>query len=289
MLDDIPLSPNHYKTITVNGLNFHVYDEGNPSEPAIVMMHGQPASSEEFRFNVPALRAAGYRIIIPDLLGAGGSDIPDDLSLYTGAKEYEHTLGIVDALELDQFDMIIGDRGSMPGWMLAALNPKRVRRVISENISHVSGFFSAGLDQHRRSWYMYYFQVEAAEAALKKDDWALFRAWMEHHPDVDHWIKHFEDRPNGLKGAVLNWYRANINPDNPIPSDPLPNVSQPVLLVYSMNDVYVGPEQLATGNQFLDGPLIMKRIDGAGHFIARNAPKAFNAAVLEFLKQEFDE
>lgn len=286
MLNDIPLDPSYYKTVSVNGLNFNVYDEGDVSQPVILMMHGQPASSEEFRFNVPALRNAGYRVVIPDLLGTGGSDIPEDISLYTGAKDYEHTLGIVDSLEIETFDIVFGDRGSIPGWMLAALNPERVRRAISENVSHLNGFFSAGLDQHRRSWYMYFFQFEAAEAALRADDWALFRAWMEHHPDVDDWIKHFE-KPSGLQGAVINWYRANMNPDKQTPAESLPNVSQPVLLLYSMNDSYIGPEQMASGNQFLDGPLVMKRIDGAGHFIARNAPEVFNASVIEFLKQEF--
>lgn len=279
------MSQAHYKTVTVNGLNFNVYDEGDDDQYVILMIHGQPASSEEFRYNVPTLRDAGYRVVVPDLLGAGGSDIPGDLSLYTGAKDYEHTLGIVDALGIDKFDLVIGDRGSVPGWMLAALHPERVGKVVSENISHVNGFFSSGVEQHRRSWYMYFFQFEAAETALKNNDWSLFRAWMEHHPDVELWIKHFEDRPDGLKGAVLNWYRANMNPDEQVASEPLPNVSQPVLLVYSMNDVYVGPEQLATGNQFIDGPITMKRIDGAGHFIARNAPREFNDAVLDFLKQ----
>lgn len=135
---------------------------------------------------------------------------------------------------------------------------------------------------------MYFFQFEAAETALKADNWSLFRAWMEQHPDADLWIKHFEDHPNGLKGAVLNWYRANMNPDKQVAADPLPNVRQPVLIVYSMNDAYIGPEQMATGNQFIDGPITMKRIDGAGHFVARNAPEEFNATVIEFLKKHSD-
>ncbi len=285
-MNNITLSNNYYKTITINGLNFNVYDEGDSTEPAILFLHGQPASSEEFRFNVPAFREAGYRVIIPDLLGAGGSDRPTDLSLYTGAKDYEHILGIVDALNIEQFDIVFGDRGSIPGWMITALNPNRVRRAISENVSHLNGFFTSGLEQHRRSWYMYFFQFDAAEAALRADDWALFRAWMEHHPDVNQWIPLLE-RDNGLNGAVLNWYRANMNPDQQAAEEPLPDVNQPVLLLYTMNDTYIGPEQLATGNRHIKGPLIMKRIEGAGHFIARNAPDIFNREVLAFLQQDF--
>ena len=277
------MSPEHYKTLTVQGQRMNVYDEGEPSEPALLLLHGAPHSSQEFRFNVPALRRAGYRVVIPDHLGAGESDRPTDVSLYTGTKDYERTLEIMDQLGIDTFVAEGGDRGSLPLWMLAAHHPERVRAVISENVSHLNGFFSSGIDQHRRSWYMYFFQFEAAKEALRRDDWALVRAFFEYHPDVDDMIRDFE-RPNGLEGAWLNWYLANVNPDAPPAVPALPPTTQPVLQLYSMNDPYIGPEQLATGPQFIEGPVSMKRIDGAGHFIARNAPRAFNAAVLEFLQ-----
>lgn len=279
------MNPADYKMVKVNGLNFRVYDEGEPNQPVVLLLHGQPASSEEYRHNIPALRAAGYRVVVPDLLGAGGSDRPEDVSLYTGTKDYEHTLGIMDALGIAQFDVVGGDRGSLPAWMLTALNPERVRRLVSENLSHLNGFFSAGVEQKRRSWYMLFFLFDAAEEALKADDWAMFRAWMEHHPDVDQWIEQF-DRPNGLAGALLNWYRANMNPDKPATMDPLPDVHQPVLILYSLNDPYLGPEQLVTGRDYLKGPVRLQRIEGAGHFIATNAPRAFNSAVIDFLNAE---
>ncbi len=283
--DKTRLNPEHFKILTIQGHKIRVYDEGATDEPVILMLHGAPHSAEEFRYNVPSLRKAGYRIIIPEHLGAGGSDRPQDVGLYTGKGDYERTLAVMDALGIDKFYVEGGDRGSLPLWMLAAFHPDRVIAMISENVSHLNGFFTSGLDQMRRSWYMYFFQFEVASAALRENNWALLKAFFDYHPDINQMIKDFE-RPNGLEGAFLNWYRANIHPDNAPKGEPLPNTTQPILQLYSNNDPYIGPEQLATGQQFIDGPITMKRIDGAGHFIARNAPDEFNAAVITFLNEQ---
>jgi len=56
-------------------------------------------------------------------------------------------------------------------------------------------------------------------------------------------------------------------------------------VVYSTDDEHIGMEQLVVGREHLNGPLELKRIDGAGHFIARNAPEQFNQAVLQFLER----
>lgn len=282
---DTPLKKENFKQIKVNGFNFNVYDEGDEDQPVILMIHGQPGFSEEYRLNIPAFRAAGYRTIVPDLLGAGESDRPEGVAHYTGAKDYEHVLGIMDALNIKKFNIIGGDRGSLPAWFIAAFNPERVEKLISENLSHLNGFFSQGVAQSKRSWYMLFAQFDIAEEAFKTDNWAMFKAWMEYHPDVNHWIKNFE-RPNGFKGAVLNWYRANANPDNKEEGEPLPNVTIPVLVIYSNNDAYLDREQLALGSQYIDGQVEYKRIEGAGHFIARNAPEAYNEAVISFLKKQ---
>ncbi|HBE72145.1 MAG TPA: hypothetical protein DDW52_28750 [Planctomycetaceae bacterium] len=63
-------------------------------------------------------------------------------------------LGVVDAMGIQTYHIVFGDRGSIPGWMLTALSPERVLTAVSENVSHINGFLSAGLQQSRMSWYM---------------------------------------------------------------------------------------------------------------------------------------
>ncbi|KZX52715.1 hypothetical protein A3711_07325 [Erythrobacter sp. HI00D59] len=279
--DDHNLPESSYSRIEIGGQTLNVFDEGDPSSPTLMMFHGAPHSTQEFRFNIPAFLDAGLRVVAADALGAGMSDRPEDPSLYSGEQDYQRAIGLADALGLEEFYIEGGDRGSLPLWMLAARNPERILGVISENVSHLNGFFSSGLEQMRRSWYMYFYQFDVAHERLADDDWALAHAFFDYHPDVEYFIADWS-RPNGLEASWLNWYRSTVNPDG-TQGDLLPNVSAPVLLFYSMNDPYIGPEQLAIGHQWIDGPLEMKRIDGAGHFIARNAPKRFNPAVIDFI------
>ena len=62
------------RTLTVMGLKFAVFDEGT-GDP-VLMLHGFPDSHLVWRKQIPALLAAGYRVIAPDLRGFGASDRP---------------------------------------------------------------------------------------------------------------------------------------------------------------------------------------------------------------------
>ena len=65
-------------TVTVNGLSFHVVDEG--SGPPVLLLHGFPDSSALWRHQIPALVDAGHRVIAPDLRGFGASDRPEGVA-----------------------------------------------------------------------------------------------------------------------------------------------------------------------------------------------------------------
>jgi pimeloyl-ACP methyl ester carboxylesterase len=57
------------------GIHFEVLGEGRP----VILLHGFPDSGRIWRYQVPALADAGFKVIIPDLGGAGRSDKPDDI------------------------------------------------------------------------------------------------------------------------------------------------------------------------------------------------------------------
>ena len=67
-------------TVSVNGLSFHVVDEG--SGPPVLLLHGFPDSSALWRHQIPALVDAGHRVIAPDLRGFGASDRPKGEAKY---------------------------------------------------------------------------------------------------------------------------------------------------------------------------------------------------------------
>ena len=73
-----PFAP-HYITTRVHGLIRIAYIDENPSgKQTILLMHGEPTWSFLYRHMISPLVAAGYRVVVPDLVGFGRSDKPAD-------------------------------------------------------------------------------------------------------------------------------------------------------------------------------------------------------------------
>ena len=65
------------RRIRTNGIELNVVEAGPDDGPAVVLAHGFPELSYSWRHQVPALAAAGYRVICPDQRGYGRSDRPE--------------------------------------------------------------------------------------------------------------------------------------------------------------------------------------------------------------------
>jgi pimeloyl-ACP methyl ester carboxylesterase len=268
--------------LTVNGLSFHVIDEGDG--PAVLLLHGFPDSSALWRHQVPALVDAGYRVIAPDLRGFGASDRPEGVAAYAMPTLVADVLGIIDTLDVERADVVGHDWGSGLGWTLAAVVPERVRRLVALSVGHPAGYFTDEIRQRELSWYMLFFLFEGvAEEALRRDDWALFRTWLRGQGDLDDRLADLE-RPGALT-AALNWYRANISAEAFGSPDamPLPPVACPVLGVWSDGDPACGEAQMLASREHVTGTWRYHRITGAGHWIPLDAAKELTTVLLDFL------
>jgi pimeloyl-ACP methyl ester carboxylesterase len=85
-----------------SGLKVRVVERGDPDSPAVVFVHGWGCSVYVFRFNMPALADAGFRVIAVDLKGHGLSDKPTAPEEYKIDSLVEHLRDILDALELER-------------------------------------------------------------------------------------------------------------------------------------------------------------------------------------------
>lgn len=274
------------RRVEANGLSFAVVDAGEG--PAVLLLHGFPDSWHLWRHQVPALVAAGHRVIAPDLRGFGESDRPDGVDQYSLAHVVTDVVGILDAAGEGRVAVVGHDWGAAVAWALATLAPDRVDRMAAISVGHPSGYFAlGGLEQAERSWYMLFFQFEGvAEEALRADGWRLLREWSSAGgaaPDVE---RHVADlsRPGALT-AALSWYRANIAPVafSPAARLELPPVRCPVLGVWSDGDHHCLEAQMAGSGRFVDGPFRYERIEGAGHWVPVEAPDRLNDLLVEFL------
>jgi pimeloyl-ACP methyl ester carboxylesterase len=267
-----------YRSIAAGGFELAVVDRG--SGEAVLMLHGFPSSAMDWRHQIPALVAAGYRVIAPDLLGLGRSPKPTEIEHYTAALELARAVALLDTLGIARAHIVCHDRGAGIGWGLAALHPQRVGRVVVMNVGHPNVFRDPSIAQREKSWYMLLFQLDCAEEMLREDDWRLFRQLTRHYPDTDAWIADLA--PDGALTAALAWYRANRHPAAPR-RPPLPDVTIPALGLWAPDDHYLLPETMLESHRFVRGPWRTERIDGASHFMMVDRPDYVTRFILDFL------
>ncbi len=114
------------------GLRLHYLDEG--SGRPVVMIHGNPTWSFFFRRLVDELRAS-RRTIVPDQIGCGFSDKPDDARYeYTLERRVADLEALLDYLRVDRdISLVLHDWGGMIGMTYAARHPERIARLVILN------------------------------------------------------------------------------------------------------------------------------------------------------------
>ncbi|XP_068136207.1 bifunctional epoxide hydrolase 2 isoform X2 [Hyperolius riggenbachi] len=113
------------------GVKLHYVEMGNG--PAIVLCHGFPESWYSWRYQLPALADAGYRVIAPDMKGYGDSSAPYEIEEYSQQELCKDLVVFLDKLGISQATFIGHDWGGAFVWNMALFYPERVRAVASLN------------------------------------------------------------------------------------------------------------------------------------------------------------
>lgn len=119
----------HY--LDLDGVRYHYLDEGREDAPPLVMLHGNPTWSFYYRTLVPQL-SAEYRVIVPDHVGCGLSDKPQDYA-YTLEQHIENVTRLIEHLGLEQITLILHDWGGAIGMGYATRQPENVARFVIFN------------------------------------------------------------------------------------------------------------------------------------------------------------
>jgi pimeloyl-ACP methyl ester carboxylesterase len=259
------------------------YDVAGPPEgPPVVLVHGFPDTAHVWRKQVPALAAAGLRVIIPDMRGCGRSDRPDGVEPYHLLFLAGDVLAVLDDVGVGRAAIVGHDWGAAVTWALASMAGDRVERMAALSVGHPAAFRLAGLAQQEKAWYMLFFQFPGvAERWLSDNGWANMRGWSR-HPDADAVIADVETHDSLT--AMLNWYRANLPPKTWVDPPPvLPPVQCPAMGMWSSQDFALVESQMTASAQFCAGEFDYQRIDGAGHWMQLDAPEVVNSLLVDFL------
>ena len=117
------------KKISIDGHRLAYLDEGQG--PVIVMLHGNPTWSFYYRNLVTLLRDS-YRVIVPDHMGCGNSDKPQQYpyQLKTHIDNLEYLL---DQLKIEKYSLVVHDWGGAIGMGLAARQPEKIESLVILN------------------------------------------------------------------------------------------------------------------------------------------------------------
>lgn len=122
-----------YRRTEIDGTGIFYREAGDRSKPTILLLHGFPSSSHQYRNLIPAL-ANEYHVIAPDYPGFGHSDMPD-------RKTFQYTFNnfaaivekLLEKMSVKTFSMYVFDYGAPVGFLLHQANPDRVTAIITQN------------------------------------------------------------------------------------------------------------------------------------------------------------
>ena len=276
------------RQVEADGVRVFYREAGAPDAPAILLLHGFPASSFMYRELIPRL-AARYRVIAPDLPGFGFTDVPAARNYKYSFEAIARTITVfTEAIHLNRYALYIFDYGAPTGLRMALTHPERITAIVSQN----GNAYEAGLGDAwapiRRYWQeptpqnrqavrdiltadgikmQYTFGVPHPET-IAPEGYTLDAAMIARPGNMDIQLDLFLDYANNVKlyPAFQQYFRQS---------------KPPLLAIWGKNDPFFIPAG-AEGYK-KDIPNAKIQFLDTGHFATETHVVEIAAAMLEFL------
>ena len=162
-----------HKFVTTNGIRMHYVEQG--AGPLVVMCHGWPESWYSYRHQIPALAAAGFRVVAPDQRGYGQTDKPEPIEAYNILNLVGDIVGLVNSVGADTASIVGHDWGAPVAWHCSLLRPDIFHAIallsvpyLPRGATHPAQAMQAIAGEE--NFYQLYFQEPGrAEAELEAD------------------------------------------------------------------------------------------------------------------------
>jgi len=146
------LKPTSLRRVHADGINIFYREAGSPEAPVVLLLHGCPSSSFQFRELIPRL-ADRYRVIAPDLPGFGFTEVPKERQYkYTFEGLAQSLLAFTEALRLTRYALYVFDYGAPTGFRLALAHPERVSAIVSQNGNAYEEGLGSAWEPIQRYW-----------------------------------------------------------------------------------------------------------------------------------------
>lgn len=122
------------RTVQANGLQMQIAEQGDPKAPLVLLMHGWPETWYSWRHQLPALAAAGFHAVAPDMRGYGGTEVPTEVASYDCESIARDMLALLDVLGKPCYALVGHDWGAILVWPLGLLHPTRFPRLCAMSV-----------------------------------------------------------------------------------------------------------------------------------------------------------
>lgn len=262
---------------------------------------------------------AGFRVVVPDQRGYGGSSIPSQVTDYDILHLTGDLVGLLDSIGEEKAVFVGHDWGGIVVWQMALLHPERVAGVVGVNTPHlprppvppVKLLKEAFGESHYIVWFQ---KPGEADAVLGADVRGVFRALMRKgvppevqrraateagsgsgllaaadageplmpEDELEVYVRTFEN--TGFTGGI-NWYR-NLDRNWELTADVDQHVRVPALMVTAEWDAFL-PPSLADGMTSFVEDLTRVDIRGCGHWTQQEKPEELSRAMVDWLVARF--
>ncbi len=149
------------RTISANGIDIFLLEQGEG--PLVLLCHGWPELSYSWRHQIPAIAAAGFHVVAPDMRGFGRTSAPADINAYSIFDTVGDMVALVAALGEKQAVIIGHDWGAPVAWHAALFRPDVFTAVAGLSVPPPFRGRGRPLDSLRESgitnFYWQYFQT----------------------------------------------------------------------------------------------------------------------------------
>ena len=276
-----------HRLIPTNGIILHTVLDGPEDGPVVLLLHGFPEFWYGWRRQIPALAAAGFRVLAPDQRGYNLSDRPRALSAYSLDALANDALGLIDASGRERVYLVGHDWGAMVAWWVALIAPHRVQRLAILNVPHPTVMLkhiTTDPAQMSRSLYAAFFQLPGLpERMMAANDWRLLARTLQEtslpgtfsDADLEEYRRAWS-RPRAMT-TMLNWYRALVR--RPPADVPSPRVVVPTTVLWGMRDFALRAVMAEESAALCDDGELLAFPDNT-HWLQHEAAAAVHAALI---------
>jgi pimeloyl-ACP methyl ester carboxylesterase len=257
----------------------------------VVLLHGFPEFWFSWRFQIPALAEAGFRVVAPDMRGYNLSSRPSEVAAYDTDRLAADVRDLIRERGAERALVAGPDGGAAAAWGAAMNHPEAVERLAILNVPHPRRMLQ-GLRQPRqlaRSWYVLFFQLPwLPERAARARDWWGWRHVFESEAkpgaftpeDIERYVEAWSQP--GAPTAMINYYRAALRQTPGRAEARIRPVEAPTLVIWGQRDRHLGADLAEPERADVPNLKRVVRLPDVSHWVHQDEPEQVSELLVEF-------